>query len=55
VAEQSPDINEDAQEQQPCNIPASRESRNPDLVDTLNLFKNILDDLSPDVTIHFSQ
>ena len=26
-----------------CNIPNSRESRNPDLVDTLNLFKNILD------------
>ena len=43
MAEQSPDINEDAQEQQSCNIPASRESRNPDLVDTLNLFKNILD------------
>jgi hypothetical protein len=43
MAEQSPDINEYAQEQQSCNIPTSRESRNPDLVDTLNLFKNILD------------
>lgn len=43
MAEQSSDINEDAQKQQSCNIPASRESRNPDLVDRLNLFKNILD------------
>lgn len=43
MAEQSPDINDDAQEQQSCNIPISRDSRNPDLVDTLNLFKNILD------------
>jgi hypothetical protein len=43
MAEQSPDINEYAQEQLSCNFPTSRESRNPDLVDTLNLFKNILD------------
>jgi len=43
MAEQSPDINDDAQEQQSCNIPTSRDSRYPDLVDTLNLFKNILD------------
>jgi hypothetical protein len=43
MAEQSPDINEYAQEQLSCNFPTSRESRNPDLVDTLNIFKNILD------------